>query len=192
MATENQWYPTLQAALAALYAGIGDADRARHAFEVLASDDFASVPINEEWLLTTGLLADVCSFLGDTDRAAVLYEQLEPYRHRMVVGPLEAALGSAARPLGKLAATLGRPDDGARWLKRAALENERMGAVPWAAHAQREHAELLLARGDAQRAGALLATAEVTYHRLGMEHWASRCESKPKRRPPRSASVVIR
>jgi hypothetical protein len=32
----------------------------------------------------------------------------------VMVGPIEIALGSAAGPLGKLAATLGRPDDAAR------------------------------------------------------------------------------
>ncbi len=175
-AVENPWYPLIQAALASLYADLGDAADARAAFEALAEDDFAAVPHDEEWLLTMALLADACAFLDDSKRAAVLYEELERYGHRILVGPIEVALGSAARPLGKLAATLGRTEQAARWFERAALDNERADALPWAAHARFDHGRMLRAEGQRGAADRLLAQAAGTYHELGMTTWATRCE----------------
>jgi DNA-binding SARP family transcriptional activator/tetratricopeptide (TPR) repeat protein len=176
-AAENPWYPTLHAALASLYAGLGDTQACRAAFEGLAGDGFAAVPMDDEWLLTMGLLAEACAFLGDTERAADLYARLEPYPDQVLVGPIEIALGSAAWPLGKLAATLGRPDDAARWLARAARDNERAGAQPWAAHARLDHARLLLAEGERAAAEALLEQAAETYRELGMDGWAAACRA---------------
>jgi DNA-binding SARP family transcriptional activator len=176
-AAENPWYPALQAALASLYAAMGDEDQARAAFEPLAGDDFAGVPLDDEWMLTMGLLADACAFLGDRERAAVLYARLEPYPHRVVVGPIEIALGSAARSLGNLAAVLGRPDDAVSWLERAVRDNDRAGARPWAAHARRDCARLLLAEGKPAAAEAPLEQAAATYRALGMDGWAAACRA---------------
>ena len=50
--------------------------------------------------------------------------------------------------------------------------NERMGARPWLAHTQHEHARLLLrrnARGDRERADELLSRAQASYDELGMQ-----------------------
>jgi tetratricopeptide (TPR) repeat protein len=175
-AVDNPGYPVIQAALASTYADLGDAGRARAAFEVHAEDEFAAVPFDEEWLLTVALLADACAFLDDSRRASVLYEQLQPYGHRILVGPIEIALGSAARPLGKLAATLGRTEQAARWFERAAFDNERAGALPWAAHARLDHGRMLLAEGDRGGADRLLDRAASTYRELGMTAWAARCD----------------
>jgi DNA-binding SARP family transcriptional activator len=176
-AAENPEYPVLQAALASLHSDLCDAAGARTAFEGLAGDNFAALPLDEEWLLAMALLADACAFLDDTERAAVLYGRLERYGHRMVVGPIEVALGSAARPLGKLAATLGRPEQAAFWFEHAAVENERVGAKPWAAHAELDHARLLLAQGEREAAEALIEKAAASYRSLGMDAWTTRCRS---------------
>jgi DNA-binding SARP family transcriptional activator/tetratricopeptide (TPR) repeat protein len=176
-AVENPEYPILQAALASLYSDLGDTADARAAFDGLAGDNFAALPFDEEWLLAMAFLADACAFLDDTERAALLYERLERYGHRMVVGPIEVALGSGARPLGKLAATLGRPEQAAHWFEHAALENERVGATPWAAHARLDHARLLVAQGDQEAAEPLLEKAAASYRSLGMDTWTSRCGS---------------
>jgi DNA-binding SARP family transcriptional activator len=173
---ENPWYPTLHAALASLHAELGDAEGARAVFEALAVNEFAAVPLDDEWLLTTGLLADACALLDDTERAAILYRRLEPYAQRVLVGPIEIALGSAARPLGRLAATLGRPDQAAHWFERAAADNDRAGARPWAAHARLDHGRMLLAEGAPVAAEPLLEQAAATYREIGMDAWAARCE----------------
>jgi ATP/maltotriose-dependent transcriptional regulator MalT len=86
------------------------------------------------------------------------------------------ALGSAARPLGKLAATLGQTEIAARWFESAASENANAGALPWAAHAQLDHARMLLASGERARAEPLLAQAAETYRKLGIDAWAGRCD----------------
>jgi tetratricopeptide (TPR) repeat protein len=69
-ALENPTYPVLHAALASLYAELGDIASARSAFESLAADDFGAVPFDEEWLVIIALLADACAFLGDAGRAS--------------------------------------------------------------------------------------------------------------------------
>ncbi|MBD0282232.1 MAG: DUF2791 family P-loop domain-containing protein [Thermoleophilaceae bacterium] len=174
-ALENPTYPVLHAALASLYAELGDTTSARSTFESLAANDFGAVPFDEEWLVIIALLTDACAFLGDAGRASVLYERLEPYGQRVLVAPIELALGSAARPLGKLAATLQRTELAARWFERAASENANAGALPWAAHAQLDHARMLLASGERAGAEPLLAEAADTYRKLGMDAWAKRC-----------------
>jgi DNA-binding SARP family transcriptional activator/tetratricopeptide (TPR) repeat protein len=174
-AVENPYYPVFQAALAALYADLGDTDRTRAAFDGLAADDFAFVPFDEEWLLLTSLLADPCGFLGDRRRAQILYERLEPYAHRVAAGATEIAIGSASRALGTLAATLGQSDAARHWFERAASENERAGALPWAAHARLGHARLLLAEGDRAAAERLAESASAIYEELGMDAWVVRC-----------------
>jgi hypothetical protein len=114
---ENRYYPVFQAALAALYADLGAVEPAQAAFEGLAVGDFAPVPLDEEWLLTMSLLADACAFLGDRQRAAILYERLEPYANRIAVGPIEVALGAhpgrrtpgSTMPVYWLRTAIGRP-----------------------------------------------------------------------------------
>ena len=126
-------------------------------------------------MLTIGLLGHACAAVGDGDRAALLYEGLEPFAHRQQVAPCEASLDSAARPLGELAATLGDVERAARWFEQAAETDERSGALPWVAHARRLHGELLLDTPDAAAAAPLLERAATTYRALGMEAWARRC-----------------
>ena len=72
-ATEEVLYPSLTAALAGLYADMGDTARCRAAFEALAGPSFASIPFDDVWTYTLGVLAHACSFLEDRECAAPLY-----------------------------------------------------------------------------------------------------------------------
>ena len=175
-ATEEVLYPSVKAALASLYADIGDTARCRDAFESLAGQAFAGIPFDDVWMYTLGVLGHACSFLEDRERAAVLYERLEPYGHRNLVAPIEASLGSAAWPLGRLAATLGEVELAVGWFQRAVAANERMGALPWAAHARLDHARLLLSTGAHTSAEPLLEAASDAYRALGMDAWVARCD----------------
>ena len=177
-AAENPYYPVLQAALAVVHADLGDTGRAGAAFEALAADDFAALTLDEEWLLATTLLADVCSFLLDRARAATLYERLEPFAHLIAVGATEVSLGSVARALGRLATTLGDTGAAAEWFEQAAHVNERAGALPWAAHARLDHARLLLAAGKPADARRSAENAAATYAMLGMDTWVERCREE--------------
>jgi hypothetical protein len=81
-----------------------------------------------------------------------------------------ALAGSAARPLGRALATAGRTDDAIDALEAAIAADRARGGIPFAARAQRDLAETLLARGapgDAARAGALLEDAARAADRVG-------------------------
>ena len=123
------------------------------------------------------LLAETCVILGDTERAAPLYELLLPYASLNAVAVPELALDSTSRPLGVLATLLGRFEDAARHFEEALRMNERMGARPWLAHTQEEYARMLLgraSRGDRERAEELLSRAHAAYRELGMQSDASK------------------
>ena len=109
-------------------------------------DDFAGVPVDEEWLASMCLLADLAASLGDTRRARVLYEFLSPYRERVGTSYPEISVGAVSRYLGLLVAVESRWDDAERHFEDAIEVNRRIGARPWLAHTQEDYARMLLAR----------------------------------------------
>ena len=105
---------------------------------------------------------------------------LLPYEPLYAQAPVEAAFGSVARALGVLATSLRRFDEAEAHFGVAIETEQSMGARPWLAHAQHDLAGMLLARrarGDSERAGALLDDALATYGELGMRAWAVRAEA---------------
>ncbi len=168
-------YPTLpawRAALAVICTELDKESEARGVFDALAADDFAALPRDTFWLAAIAGLADVCASLGDMARAAVLYRLLEPYAERNVMmTPGTACSGAAARPLGRLAATLQRWHDAVRHFEAALQLNTSLGARHFVAHTQTQYADALLQRGhpgDARRAVNLLDAARETYEALRM------------------------
>jgi hypothetical protein len=115
---------------------------------------------------------DVCTFLGDKARAAILYKLLLPYAGRTaVVGFSTACHGAVSRYLGALATTLEQWDEAERHFEDALAMNARMEAWPWLAHTQYQYATMLLVRdqlGDCEKAKELLKAALVTARELGM------------------------
>ena len=67
-------------------------------------NDFAGVPIDEEWLASICLLAETAASLGDATRGTVLYDLLMPYRERVGTSYPEINLGAVSRYLALLAA----------------------------------------------------------------------------------------
>ncbi len=184
---EHPSWHLLRCVLASIHSELGHEQQARDELELIARDDFASLHLGTEWFFSASLLAEVCAFLGDSLRAARLYELLSPYANFNVISHPEVALGSASRYLGILAATIGRWDDAARHFEHALSMNTRIGARPWVAHTQVDYACMLRARdapGDRQKAIELTREAHATYRRLGMESWATKLEESS---PPRSA-----
>jgi DNA-binding NarL/FixJ family response regulator len=118
-------------------------------------------------------LVDVCAYLGDAERAAVLYELLRPYAcHTITVGSAVACYGAAARYLGLLAATMARWEEAAQHFEDALEMNARMNARPWLAYTQYQYADMLLSRqqcGDRHQAASLLHAALGTACELGMQ-----------------------
>ena len=161
-----------QSVIAHLHARLGRTEEARAVLAELTSRDLAGWHVDEEWLVSTCLLAETCVILGDTERAAPLYDLLLPHASRNAVAVPELALDSTSRPLGMLSALLGRFEEAALHFEEALRMNDRMGARPWLAHAQEEYAHMLLRRDagdDRERAEELLSRAHAAYRELGMQ-----------------------
>jgi tetratricopeptide (TPR) repeat protein len=161
-----------RAILADVYVRLERTEDAAAILHELTSRDLSDWHLAEEWLASICLLAETCAILEDTERAALLYELLLPYRSLNAVAVPDLALGSTSQPLGILATLLGRFDDAERHFEEALLMNERMGARPWIAHTQEDLARMLLrrnAQGDRDRARTLLSRTQATYNELGMQ-----------------------
>ena len=141
------------------------------------------------------MLAQLCAFLGDGERASVISGLLTPFAGRNVLTGDRHSWGSACRYLGLLAFTEGRLDDAQRWQARAIDENTRWGSPPWAAYSQCELAETLLTAGDHRdqgRAAELGEQAASTARRLGLSRLLAAAEQTCRRAlgeegPPSSA-----
>ena len=163
--------PMFRCLLAHLYAETGREAEARTTFEALATDGFARLPRNNDWLIGLSHLTEVVEVLHDRERARTLYDFLLPYEGRICTHSAEISMGSVARCLGVLASTMSRWDLAERHLEDALEANAKMGALPWVAHTQHAYARMLAARdlpGDRERAGRLLTEASETCRKLGM------------------------
>jgi DNA-binding SARP family transcriptional activator/tetratricopeptide (TPR) repeat protein len=176
LATDHPARPVFRCLLARLDAGVGNLEEAKRALDELAVDEFSALPFDQEWLLATSLLAEICALVADSTAAATLYPLLEPWASFNAVDVAEGMRGSVARDLGILATLLARWDDAERHFEQALAMNERMGLRPWLAHTQRDYGHMLLARddpADAERAHGLIAAAQSAYRELGMHGYAS-------------------
>jgi predicted ATPase/class 3 adenylate cyclase len=167
--------------LALIYAELGRTAEARAQFDQVAANDFADIPHDVNWLPCMTYLADVCNFLGDRARAALLYERLLPYKKvAVLMATGSACYGSASRYLGALATTMARWDEAEQYFQDASAMNSAMGARPWLAHTQYQYARMLLTRdeaGDSDRAARLLKDALATARELGMRSLEHRITS---------------
>ena len=102
--------------------------------------------------------------------------------------------GSAARPLGRALAAAGRTDDAIDALEAAIAADRARGGVPFAARAQRDLAEVLLARGAPGRrrasAGAARQAAAAA-DRLGLAEPARRARALLASRYGRASSTRL-
>ena len=175
--TAAAWRP----GLTLIYSDLDLRHECREAFELLAVDDFIGLPQDALWVTCIAYLAEACAFLGDTDRAARLYQLLLPYDGRaVVVGSAVACYGAVSRYLGLLAATMSRWAAAERHFEAALELNARMEAKPWLAHTQHQYAAMLLARGQAEdhsKAMALLDEALTSAQALGMQFLIQKAEA---------------
>ena len=164
--------PAWQCVQAHVHMAMEQTTEARAIFERLAADDFQSLPKDEYWMLSIGSLAEVCIYLNDIPRAAVLYDLLLPYAEQtVVVGPALMCYGSAARVLGTLATLLSQWETAEEHFETAIALNTKMGARPFVAQAQYEYAHMLLTHAQARdhsRVTVLLETAFDTAQQLGL------------------------
>jgi tetratricopeptide (TPR) repeat protein len=172
--------PVFRSALAWLHLHMGRKEEAREAFEHLAKNDFANLP--RYFTMPTMLMqmSEVAAVLGDTRRAALLYNQLHPLADRLwVISGNVMCSGSIAHWLGLLAGTMKRWDDAVVHFEAALETNARIGARPFLARSQHEYARMLIERdesGDKEKAKELLTEVTATYRELGMPTFLENAE----------------
>jgi hypothetical protein len=121
-------YPVFRCALALAAAELGDDDEA---LVMVATEP----PVDEEWLVSTALLAEAAARLRLAERSQVLRMRLLPYANRLAVCPPEICVGAVARPLALVAADM---HEAGRHLAAAAELHERIGALPWLERTRRD------------------------------------------------------
>jgi DNA-binding SARP family transcriptional activator len=137
--------PGYRAVLALCCAESGDLERAQREVDTFRASDY-DLPPDSNWLLSVAVLADAAATLDDHAAAATLERRLRPYAKRQVVLNCYGAGGSAWGPvalhLGRLAFTLGRPDDARAFFDRAIEGAQSMRAQPFVERATRERYRL--------------------------------------------------
>jgi DNA-binding SARP family transcriptional activator/predicted ATPase len=169
---ERSGAPVWRALLTLVHAEMGDSERARVELEELAENRCAALPFDSNWLGAVGCLAASCAGLGDSERAAELFDLLEPYRGRfIVVGAGATCLGPVSHFLGLLAGVQADWPRAVPLLEEAAESSRAAGSEPWLAYAQFRLGSALRARGagdDGQRAEQLIAESRAIAERLNM------------------------
>jgi tetratricopeptide (TPR) repeat protein len=129
----------------------GRVAEARAEFEQL-SDELGDVPPDGEWMPIMAALAQLCSHLGDQERASTLYGLLLPYDGANVVrGMGGLCLGPVARLLGRLATVMGRHRDARRHFDSALDSAAALRAPVLLGHTQLDYAEALQSGARAAR-----------------------------------------
>jgi tetratricopeptide (TPR) repeat protein len=166
---DNQgWLP----ALALLLAESGREDEARSLYGEVAALGFDDVPNNANFLGTASMLAILMRRLGDAERARILHARLAPFASHATVTFVQpvVCMGSIARYLGLLAATMGDAERALRHFEDAIARNRALGARPYLARSLAECAAVLRERdasGDRERAAALVAEAREIAEAIG-------------------------
>ncbi len=162
-------YPAFRPGLATAYLESGNEERARPLFERDAADGFASLPRDQVWIGGMVLFAELAVGLADDDAAAAVYQLLEPHAAlHAASGPIY--YGYADRAVGRLAAFLGRADEGQERLRRSLEVHRAAGARYWGARNAIDLAEALALAGrpvDDPEVAALLQEAGAASESAG-------------------------
>ena len=156
--------------LAALHGELGMIEKARGGLESMVTAEVL-LPRDSRRGVSLSYLADAATFVGDGERASVLYQELSPYAELCIASYATACYGPASRYLGMLAATIGRLDDAQAHFEDALVRCDRLESPTYAAHTQYQFARMLLTRrgaGDVAQAELLARAALETAARIGM------------------------
>lgn len=128
--------------LAHLYATTDRPAETARLLRHLASAELADLPRDNEWLFALSFLPEACAAAEALDLAGIAYALLLPFERQIAIDLDDGCTGSIARPLGLLAAQLGRYEDAQEHLLHAVEHNEELGLPTWAERSRRER-ELL-------------------------------------------------
>jgi DNA-binding CsgD family transcriptional regulator/tetratricopeptide (TPR) repeat protein len=158
--------------LAVLYAELDMRAECEAQFESLSWPRAATAAVDASTMTVLMFAAEVCVYLGDATRAALLYPLLKGHAGGNLVadsgGP---CLGSADRLLGSLAAVMRQWVVAQRHFEAALAMDLQTGSRVWLAHSRYAYAVMLHGRalaGDMDRARTLLAQALAETTALGM------------------------
>jgi tetratricopeptide (TPR) repeat protein len=186
------WVARWRDALAAAERG----DRSAAAAEIArhAGRSFADIPRDLFWLIRLCSLAEACVVAEDHAHARSLYELLLPYPDRNALPYTQQPFGPVALRLGMLAAMLERWDDAERHFETALARCELLGARAIRARVLLEYGRALVARGDRERAAAMLVEARRLGVDLELERIVGRVDAlEPAEEPaPRPTRVEAR
>ena len=168
---ENAEAAAWRPGLVLIASDLGFEEAAQRMFDELAATQF-DLPMDAKRNITLSYLAEVCTRLGDADRAEKLYQLLLPYRDLALLVPIATiCCGATARYLGMLAGAIGDWAAGEQHFEVSLDLDQRLQAWPWLTHTKHEYALMLRARGrprDRDRAAQLLAEAAASAERFGM------------------------
>ena len=176
------------AAIAALAADAGRRDEARGALQRLRRRGLATTRNSSTWLTTLAGAIEASHLLGDEATAREAYELLAPYADLPIMASLGVAcFGSAHRPLGLAALTLGELHRAVAHLEAAVDADLALANRPCHAMSSAYLAEALEGRaepGDRERAAELRQAAVQAAYRLGMEaraaSWSTRIDGSSR------------
>jgi hypothetical protein len=172
--------PGWRAAVAFVHSEAGRHDEARPHYDRLASDDFGTLLVDGQWLLSLCLLAQVAVLMHDVRGVEVLYDLLLPYADQYAtVTPGIASLGSVSTVLGPLAAALDRWPAATEHFETAAKLNAGANARPFEVLTLRYYAQALIEKGgqaDLAKAASLVDKATEYGRALGMARVVAACE----------------
>jgi hypothetical protein len=181
LAVEDSQVRGFHAAPLVVALGVNDNQAIARHLDYLAADDFAGVPTSWTRTLTMSLLAEACAVLDDAERAAVLYDLLEPHSgHLIVAGVGVICVGAADRFLAMLEATMRRRPGAAQHFEAALTLEKRVYSAPFQAHTGYWYARHLAesdAAGDRRKATQLLNESLTTTRTLGMTDLESRARA---------------
>ncbi|HVO26464.1 MAG TPA: AAA family ATPase [Candidatus Margulisiibacteriota bacterium] len=163
-----------RAHLALILAELGEHDEAHAELDWLMSRGFEASGATNNRPINLALMADTCTALRETRRAAELEVLVAPYGRRMLSWQGLGVYGCALRMAANLAALQERYDEAFERFEAAAEFEAGMEARAWLVRTWIDHARARLDRaapGDRDRALALLADALSESRRLGLHGW---------------------
>jgi class 3 adenylate cyclase/DNA-binding CsgD family transcriptional regulator/tetratricopeptide (TPR) repeat protein len=164
---------TWQPGLALLYAELDMRSECQAEFDSLPWSRVPTAPSAAGTMTVLMFAAEMCVYLGDAARAALLYPSLKGHAGANLVADTPGpCLGSADRLLGSLCMVMGQWQEAERHFEAALALDRQSGWRVWLTHSQHDYAAMLQRRaqpGDADRARALLAEALVESSALGMD-----------------------
>ncbi|MEO7854933.1 MAG: AAA family ATPase, partial [Rubrivivax sp.] len=173
----NHWRP----GLALLYAELDMREPCQAEFDDLAWHRASLPPTDGATMTIVTLVAEVCVYLGDEKRAALLYTLLQGHAGANLLADSSGpCLGSTDRLLGGLATVMKKWDVAQHHFEAALAMDTKTGWRVWLAHTRYRYAMMLhhrAAAGDAERARALLAEALADSTALGMLALTPRIEA---------------